>query len=491
MARRDNTRRLIVTPEEHRAEQQKRVRIPYMYNPRSHQRRVLAAFDQGCKRAVLVHHRRAGKDKTMLQVMIKKMVRRVGTYFYFMPTFNQGRKILWDGMDDNGFPFMGHFPADMIKEKNESEMQVALHNGSIFQIIGTDKIDHVVGTNPIFAGFSEYSIQNPKAWQLISPIIKANGGDAMFVYTPRGKNHGWDLYKNAKREKGWFTELLTVDQTQRDACDDAGNPLPGETGGPIITLEQIEEDRRMGVPEEIIQQEYYCSFEGAMEGSYYGEALRLAEREGRITKVAWEQDKPVYTAWDLGASDNMALWFYQRVGREIHFVDCHQGGGKGLPYYVRLIKEEKAYIYERHKWPHDATHTEIGTGKTRLEQAYALGLRDVDIVPKIKVDDGISAVRLLFPRFWFDEVKCEPGLNALRNYRKEWDDKRKQFKDVPYEDWSSHFADALRTTAVGFYDPKTAPPQDRAETKFNVFTYEDGRRDVMAEYDRSFNPFDA
>jgi hypothetical protein len=454
---------------------------------------VLQAFDEGCKRGILVHHRRAGKDKTALNIMIKKMVQQVGTYYYFMPTFNQGRKILWDGMDDPGFPFLSHFPKELVRDKNETEMQVVLHNGSVFQIIGTDKIDHVVGTNPIGCIFSEYSIQNPKAWQLISPILKANKGWALFVYTPRGKNHGFDLYKGAKNEPNWFVELLTIDDTRKDAIDDNGSYMPLEDGGPIVSLEQIEEDRRMGVPEEIIQQEYWCSFEGAMEGSYYGEQLRIAEREGRITRVKYEPQLPVYTAWDLGAHDNMAIGWYQVMGREIRWIDCQQGGGKGLHYYVRLVKEEKPYIYARHKWPHDAGITEIGTGKTRLEQAWDLGLSNIDVGKKLLVDDGIAVVRMMFPRMYFDEVKCEPLLNALRNYRKEWDDKKKQFKDHPYEDWSSHFADMVRVMATGHYDTRKEDTRaTKAETRFSLFGQdyrEEGDRQL--EYDRFWNPYNA
>lgn len=148
-------------------------------------------------RAVLVWHRRAGKDKTTLNFTIMKMLQRVGLYYYFLPTYAQGKKIIWDGIGSDGFAFMQHFPNYLVAGRSETEMQVTFRNGSVFQVIGTDKIDSIVGTNPIGCIFSEYSLQNPKAWDLTRPILGENGGWAVFVYTPRGKNHGHRLFELA------------------------------------------------------------------------------------------------------------------------------------------------------------------------------------------------------------------------------------------------------------------------------------------------------
>lgn len=190
-------------------------------------------------------HRRSGKDKTVLQVVIKKMWQRVGTYFYIFPTYNQGRKVLWDGIDKNGMPFLDHFPADIVASRNEAEMRIELTNGSAFQIVGCDSIDNIVGTNPVGVVFSEYSVGKAEAWDYIRPILAENEGWAIFDFTPRGMNHGWKILQQAKAEESWFYQVLTVDDTQ------------------ALTPETIAAEQRQ-MPEDLFYQEYYCRFlEGA------------------------------------------------------------------------------------------------------------------------------------------------------------------------------------------------------------------------------------
>ena len=205
------------------------------------------------KRAVVVWHRRSGKDKTAINITVSKMFERVGIYYYFMPTYSQGKKIIWDGMDRSGMPFLDHFPKPLIKSKNETELKIELKNGSLFQIIGTDKIDAIVGTNPVGCVFSEYSLQNPKAWDYIRPILAENGGWALFLYTPRGMNHGWKLLQQAKDSDNWFWEILTVDDTK------------------AIGKEVLEQENKE-MPSDLYQQEYYCKF---LEGA--GQAIRRIE----------------------------------------------------------------------------------------------------------------------------------------------------------------------------------------------------------------------
>lgn len=173
------------------------------------------------------------------------MLMRVGTYYYFLPTYNQGRKVLWDGMDKDGFPYMSHFPDEIIANKNEQEMRIELTNGSAFQIIGCDNIDNIVGTNPIGVVFSEYPLGRSEAWDFIRPILAENGGWAIFDYTPRGMNHGWKLLQQAKREDSWFYQVLTVEDTG------------------VIPDDVLEQEKRQ-MPEDLFYQEYYCRFiEGA------------------------------------------------------------------------------------------------------------------------------------------------------------------------------------------------------------------------------------
>lgn len=358
---------------------------------------------------------------------------RIGTYYHFLPTYNQGKKILWDGMDYTGFKFMDHFPKPLIAHTSEQEMQVTLTNGAIYQIVGTDKMDNIVGTNPVGCVFSEYALQNPKAWDLFRPILTENHGWAMFIYTPRGRNHGKVLYDMAINNPDWFCEKLTIDDTMR------------EDGTPVITKADIERERREGMDEELIQQEYYCSFEGYQEGSYYVKQLR--EAQPRITSVPWQPRLPVATFWDLGIGDATAIWFAQRVGQEIHLIDYYETSGEGMSYYAKYLSS-KPYLYSEHYFPHDGDVKEIGTGVSRKETAQSLGLFPIEIVPRLGVDDGINAVRLVFPRCWFDKEKCQQGLNALANYHKVRDEVRQEFKAKPEHDWSSHGADAFRYFAV-------------------------------------------
>lgn len=402
-------------------------------------------MQSGTKRAVLVWHRRAGKDKTALNYTISQMFPenggRIGTYYHFLPTYNQGKKIIWDGINFDGMKFMDHFPPELVASKNETEMQVTLTNGSIYQVIGTDKMDNIVGTNPVGCVFSEYSLQNPKAWDLFRPILRENKGWALFIYTPRGRNHGKQLYEMAKNNPEWFCELRTVLDTER------------EDGSPIITAADIENDRKEGMDEQLIQQEYYCSFEGYQQGSYYSKQLREAQAANRIGNVPWDSRLQVHTFWDLGIGDAMAIWFMQRVGKEYRFIDYYEASGEGISYYAKYLSQ-KPYKHGVHYMPHDASVRELGTGISRKDRAEQLGIKPVEVVPNnISVEEGIDAVRAVLPVCWFDKEKCEQGLNALANYRKEWDEDRREFKARPYHDWSSHGADAFRMFAVGWDEP--------------------------------------
>jgi len=360
---------------------------------------------------------------------------QVGTYYYLFPTYAQGKKILWDGIDRSGFKFLDHFPKELIAGKpNETEMQVVLINGSVFQIVGTDKMDSIVGTNPIGCVFSEYALQNPRGWDLIRPILRENGGWAVFPYTPRGKNHGKVLYDMARDNPDWFCELRTV----RD------------TG--VLTDDDIDADRREGMNEELIQQEYYCSFEGYQEGSYYAKQLRDAYSSGRIGQVPYEPTTPVFTFWDLGIGDAMAVWFAQRVGQSLRFIDYYETTGEGMGYFAKLLKD-KPYTYARHYMPHDAGYKEIGSGISRRETAERLGIKPIDVVPRTRdILEDIENCRRLLTKCWIDQSKCQQGINALESYRKEWDDERREFKAKPYHDWSSHGADAFRTAACSDFE---------------------------------------
>ena len=392
----------------------------------------MKALDSGIKRAVAVWHRRAGKEKTFINHTAKACFQRVGTYFYIFPTYTQAKKVLWDGRDRDGFAFMDHFPKAVIQKKNETELRVELINGSAVQLVGSDNIDSILGTNPVGCVFSEYALQDPKAWDYMRPILRENGGWAIFDYTPRGKNHGYALYQMAKSNPDWYAEILTVNDTH------------------ALRPEDIDAERAAGMSEELIQQEFYCSFEGVLSGSVFGRAMQDAEKEGRICSVPWQPEFPVDTWWDIGTGDPTAIWFTQNIGREIHVIDYYEnsGSGVGIDFYAKQL-QSMPYVWGTHNGPHDLeAHQFAAGGKSTREVAAALGLRFV-IVDKLDKQSQINAGRSFLKRCWFDKAKTERGRDALVSYHYKWNDDRKAFSEDPYHDWSSNGADAFMQLAVG------------------------------------------
>lgn len=399
------------------------------FTPRDYQLPVFVAFDAGIRRFCEVWHRRSGKDKTFWNLLIREAATGpVGNYWYVFPTYRQGKKAIWDAIDKDGFRVLAHAPREVLAGKpNETEMSMDFTSGSTLQIVGTDNVDTLVGTNPRGIVFSEYALQSPTVWQLLSPIVIENRGWAAFNFTPRGANHAQDLYELALGNPAWHARLLTVDDT--GALDAA----------------QLAEARATA-SEEVFRQEYYCDFEAGNEGSYYGRLLAAAKDEGRVGRVVAEPALPVHTAWDLGVGDATAIWFFQVVGRERHYLDYYESSGEGLPHYVRVL-QSKPYVYGRHFAPHDIEVREFSSGTSRIETARALGIR-FETVGQHLIEDRIEACRLLLPRCWFDAERCKDGIAALRAYHKAFDDKRQTWRDRPEHDWSSHGADAFGCGAM-------------------------------------------
>lgn len=405
------------------------ITLPYKFDPRQYQLPILSAFDRGFKRIIQIWHRRSGKDKLDLNIIAREMQRKVGIYHYYFPTYSQGKKALWEGIGKDGFKYIDHFPKELIDgSPNHTEMKIRYKNGSLFQIIGTDEIDRVMGTNPIGTVWSEYSLQNPKAWEYVRPILRENGGWAIFNYTPRGKNHGYDLVEMAKNNPQWYVSILTVDDTN------------------VLTEQDIQEERDSGMTEDMIQQEFYCSFTAAIMGSYYWKEYDEAEKAGRFGTVPYDPMLPVYTVWDLGISDAMSIGFFQIHGMEVRMIDYVEQTGEGFPFFAKLLQDKK-YVYGKHFAPHDIQVRELGTGKSRLEVAKELGI-DFTIVKQIGIQDGIDAGRALFKKLWVDAEKCKDWLRLIPQYTKEYDEDNKIFKDKPLHDWTSHGADMYRYAAI-------------------------------------------
>lgn len=393
------------------------------------------------KRAACVWHRRGGKDSCCLQLSAVASQIRVGTIWHMLPTLKQGKKVIWEGVDYLGRRMIDQaFPKEMRHRINNSDMQIEMKNGSFYQVVGSDNYDSLIGANPVGVIFSEWAVADPAAWDYIRPILAENGGWALFIYTPRGHNHGEELWKMARDSERWFSSVLTVDNTVRE---------DGIT--PVIGPDIISEERADGMSEEKIQQEYYCSFESGLEGAYYTEELNQARDDGRIGVFPYDPLKPVQTWWDIGWRDDTAIIFTQRnANGKPAIIDFTSNRNKALDWWVREVFT-KPYVYDQHSGPHDLENTDWTTGKTRREFAQGLGL-DFDIVPKLFVPDGIDATKALIRVCTINESTCKDLLNALYSYRREFDEKAKIFRDKPVHDWSSHPSDAMRYLSVGWTD---------------------------------------
>jgi phage terminase large subunit len=402
------------------------------WKPRAYQLPIYRYMREGGTRALGVWHRRAGKDATVMNWTREATQRRVGTYWHMLPTLQQGRKVIWEGINKDGTKKLDTFEPEMITSVNNTDMKLGLQNGSIWQVTGSDNFDSLVGSNPIGVVFSEWSLTDPMAWEFIRPILRENGGWAIFIYTPRGRNHGYDLLKVAQRNEDWFSEILTVDDTG------------------IMTPEDIQKERDEGMSPDMIAQEYYCSFDASLHGAYYATQMAKALDDGRITGVPHQPEHPVETWWDIGIGDSTAIWFVQYVGREIHLIDYYETSGEGLAHYAKVLTERsdrEGYNYAAHVAPHDIVARELGTGKARIDVAREHGIR-FRVAPKMSIDDGIEQTRNMLSRCWFDLLKTDHGIEALRQYCKQWDVKNRIFKDRPHHDWTSHAADAVRMGAI-------------------------------------------
>ena len=417
--------------------------LPNEWEARHYQKKLfeyMFANSMEDRRAVEVWHRRAGKDSTSLNFEAMASQHRVGTIWHMLPTLNQGRKVIWDGIDKYGRRMIDQaFPKEMRASTNNSEMQIKFKNGSMWQVVGSDNYDSLVGTNPIGVVFSEWSVADPRAWDFIRPILAENGGWAIFIYTPRGKNHGHSMHEMARDNPKWFYSLLTVEDTL------------DETGNPIISQETIQDERDAGMSEQMIQQEFYCSFDTGLVGAYYTDILNKAEKEKRIGDFPWMEDREVLTIWDLGMRDDNSIGFYQYDDNGyIRMIDHLSGSGRSMAEWIKICRD-LPYVYYSHTGPHDLKNREYTSGYTREEVAASLGFR-FDYAPKVSMTDGINAVRQIFGKLRINKPNCSSYLDSMYNYRREYDEKNQVFKERPLHDWSSHDADMTRYFAVSWVD---------------------------------------
>lgn len=353
-------------------------------------------------------------------------------FAYVAPFYAQAKDVAWQYLKQYTMPVPG-------TEANESELRVDLPNGARVRLYGADNYDRMRGVYMDGAVLDEYGDMDPRAWsEVIRPALSDRKGWATFIGTPKGRNGFHEVWQTAKtKPEEWFSLMLRA----------------SETG--LLDAEELADARQVMTPEQF-DQEYECSFDAAILGAYYGREMQRLEADKRIRAVPYDPSLPVYTGWDLGLDDATAIWFVQVAGAEIRVIDYYETNNEALSAIARSLLNERVYTYGEHYLPHDAEIRELMTAKSRKDTLEGLGVRPITVASRQSVEEGIAAVRNMLPRCVFDEVKCAQGIEALKNYQREWDDKLKTFRKNPRHDWASHGADAFRYLALTLA-PKAKP----------------------------------
>ena len=413
------------------------------FTPRSYQIPYMIAMDGGCKFAVWVCHRRAGKDRTALAQAARMAMQRVGLYWHCLPTLKQARRVVWDGITSDGRNLIkATFPREIVKKTIEDEMKVQLINDSIIQLVGADNFDSLVGANPVGVVFSEWALTDPRAYDFVRPILRENKGAVSFIYTPRGYNHGWTTLQIAKKIPGAFVAVMSIKDTG------------------VLSDADMAMERALGMPEDLIQQEYYVDFSTANVGAIVGKWIGEAEREGRINEDAiYSPGSRIIVSGDLGYRDTAAFWWWQMKLGGFDLIHYDEASGLDAQDWIQRLKDvglpiDKLYL------PHDARAKTFATSHTVIEQ-MALAF-DCEIVPRTRVQDRVNAARMVIPRSTFNVNACARGLEALRAWSFRFDDERKMFSREPDHDWASHGSDAFSYGAQVVAE-NIAPAEDRAD----------------------------
>lgn len=412
--------------------------LPIEWRPRGYQAGLWDALLNGCRRADVVAHRRWGKDEVALHWTAASALARPGAYWHLLPEAAQGRKAIWDAVN----PHTGRrrvdeaFPPPMVARAVEGDMKLELTNGSIWQVVGSDNYNSLMGASPRGVVLSEWSLAKPQAWDYLRPILVENGGWAVFLWTPRGRNHATRAFEARSGRDGWFclkspATLTTVFRPQ---------DLEREKAELVAELGVEEGEARFA-------SEYLVDFDAAAPGAYYASLLGDAGRAGRIGGVPVDPALPVDTAWDLGIDDYTAIWFFQQAGREVRVVDYFETSGEGLPAIVRRAIAERPYLWGTHHLPHDVMVRELATGRSRYETLTSLGLSRIQVGAAADPEERVNAARLMIPICWFDAERCAIGLERLRAYRKRWSRATLSFGG-PLHDRASHGADAFGEFAL-------------------------------------------
>lgn len=402
--------------------------------------------------------RGAGKDIFCFMAMVRKaLVSRPGQYFYLLPTGRQARLVMWDTvLTHNGLSFRDMIPKALVRKVNDTKMLIELVNGSLIHILGSNEAsEKLVGANPSGIVFSETQVSNlPEAFDYVRPRLVLNHGWAIFNGTPRGmSNYFYQLYNIAKNDpEDWFYSYKT--------CYDTQHLDP-------VLLAKTKKDMS---PDKFAQ-EFECDFSVGQAGCYWGKEIDKMRLEERITSITYEPNYLTWCAVDLGVSDPSCFIFFQVIGNVINIIDYEEHTDKGLDFYAKMC-DEKGYKYGGFFFPHDIAVREIGAigAASRLETATNLGFK-VNVVPSISVDEGIEAVRMILPRVWINEKKCQKLIAGLESYHRVFDEERKTYRERPEHDWASHPADAMRMLALSLHHCVTGTSPEEITKMYNQARY--------------------
>jgi phage terminase large subunit len=378
--------------------------------------------------SVIVAHRRCGKTVLCINDLIYKALtdgKENGRYAYIAPYYSQAKNIAWD--------YLLHFSQPVLAKANQSELWVELINGARIRLYGADSPDGLRGIFLDSVVMDEYADMKPSIWgAVVRPLLTDRQGSATFIGTPKGHNAFWEMYQTGAKSPDWYVKVLRASQTG------------------ILPQDELDDAAKTMSPDQYLQ-EFECDFESSILGAYYGKEMRQLTDQGRITEVEHDPLFPVHTAWDLGFSDDTAIWWYQVVFGEIRLLDYHSSNGQGVPFYAGIIQsreQERGYKYGYHYLPHDARAKTLSSNRSVIEQlGDKIPLKSIKITPNLKLQDGIQASRLALTRAWFDH-KCSDGIECLRQYQREYDEDKKVFRDKPRHDWTSHGADAFRYLSI-------------------------------------------
>ncbi len=396
--------------------------------------------------AVVVAHRRCGKTVATLNDMIRRAItdgKENARYAYVAPYYQQAKQVAWD--------YLKYFTQPIATRIMESELSVDLINGAKIRLYGADNPDSLRGIYLDGVVLDEAADMRESVWgEIVRPALADRKGWAVWIGTPKGHDAFFETLERARGiESNWYWCVLKASETN------------------ILPKDELEAAAKEMTPEQYAQ-EFECAFEAAIIGAIYGKEVAQARDSGRITQIGYDPMIRVDTYWDLGVGDSTCIWFSQQHNGQVRVIDYYEMNGAGLDHYAAIL-DKRGYLYGRHVAPHDIEVRELGSGKSRLEIAHGLGI-NFDVAPKLPLEDGINAAKMLFPRCWFDQDKCKQGLEALAHYRRDYNDKLRSFKPTPVHDWASHGADSFRYMAVAIRDNRSSD-----EGKYKT-TREDFRR---------------